>query len=153
MGRHDARHGQHAVVEGRHCVAAHFYGQDGDMTQGFFFRPLATFRGLKAVPLVALSFNSLFPSLVVRPGGLTLRVIRRHDFAFADIAEIDVTRWLTYRIEIIPRHGIWIFSANVLNRREAVRILLALQQQNAPLSARTAQFTRDDGSTPTNRGL
>ena len=68
-------------------------------------RPVATFRGLRHVPLVALSHNSLFPSLEIWADGVALRIIRRHRLRFEDIEAVDL-RWSTDRALDLHLHGL-----------------------------------------------
>jgi hypothetical protein len=46
------------------------------------FRPLATFSGLRNIPLISTSHNSIYPSLTVTTENVTLVVIRSHHFAW-----------------------------------------------------------------------
>lgn len=93
------------------------------MAADFTVRPLATFRGLRHVPLVALSHNSLFPSLTIEAGGVTLRIIRRNHLSFEDIEAVDLGRRLAHQITFLPRNGPWTFSANFLDRAAVRRVL------------------------------
>jgi len=97
------------------------------------FRPLATFSGLRRVPLIATSNNSLYPSLTVKPTGVTIVVVRTHDFAFGEIETIEA-RWLfDHMITIRPRDGWRTFSATFFGRPAAAEALRALQDAGARL--------------------
>lgn len=110
------------------------------MASDLTVRPIATFRGLRHVPLVALSHNSLFPSLEIGAGGVTLRIIRRHHLRFEDIEAVDLSRRLAHQITLIPRKGPWTFSANFLDRATARRVLAALDTTNVTLTQRARDF-------------
>jgi hypothetical protein len=99
------------------------------------FRPVATFSGLRNVPLVATSFNSLYPSLTVKPGGLTIVVVRTHDFAFDEIETIEAAWRFGHMVTIVPKEGWRTFSANFYGRPAAAKALAALRDRGAPLSA------------------
>ena len=64
---------------------------------------MATFRGLRQAPLIAVSRNSLFPSLDIGDGELAIRVIGRRGLAFAEIEEVDLRPRLAHQVTIIPR--------------------------------------------------
>lgn len=114
------------------------------MTSDLTVRPVATFRGLRHVPLVALSHNSLFPSLEIGADGVALRIIRRHRLRFEDIEAVDLRWRLAHQITFIPRKGPWTFSANFLDRTTARRVLAALDTGNVTLTQRARDFLQDD---------
>jgi len=95
--------------------------------------PLATFSSLQRLPLVALSHNSLFPSLVIGPQAATIRVLRRHVLAYDDLAPIRLTHRLGYRLTFAPRQGWRAFTASFASREEVARALAALVDFGAPV--------------------
>ncbi len=98
------------------------------------FTPMATFTGLTRVPFVALSHNSLFPSLTVGSESVTIRVVRRRELRFDALATIR-TRWLLGQIvDFVPRQGVRSTGA-VFRKPEAVKVLAALHARGAPLDA------------------
>lgn len=99
------------------------------------FRPLATFSGVRNAPLLATSHNSLYPSLTVRPSGLTIVVFRTHDFAFDAIERIEARWRFGHMITIVPKAGWRTFSANFYGRPAAAEALRALREAGAPLAA------------------
>jgi len=94
--------------------------------------PLATFSGIRHVPLLVVTRNSLFPSLTVEPDGVRIRVIRLHDLKFDEVECITLRKRLAHQLTIIPRRGIWIYSANLL-AENAAGVVTLLQQHGAPL--------------------
>lgn len=105
-------------------------------------RPLATFRGLRHVPLLALSHNSLFPSLAIGADGVILRIVRRHHLRFEDIEAVDLSWRLAHQVTFVPQQGPWTFSANFLDRGMVLRVLAALDSGNAPLTLLAQSFLR-----------
>jgi hypothetical protein len=104
------------------------------------FRPLATFSGIRNVPFIATSHNSIYPSLTVKQGALTIVVVRTHVFAFDEIEPIDA-RWLFgHMITIRPRQGWRNFSATFYGRPAAAEALRALQQAGAPLAPTAVEW-------------
>ncbi|MDP2358168.1 MAG: hypothetical protein Q8M31_19190 [Beijerinckiaceae bacterium] len=98
------------------------------------FRPLATFSGLRQVPLIATSHNSIYPSLTVTFEGVTLVVVRAHRFAWSEIEAINA-RWLFgHMITIVPKGGWRTFSATFYGRPAAANAVRALQAAGAPLA-------------------
>ncbi len=57
------------------------------------FRPMATFSGIRRIPLLALTHNSLYPSVTVQATGAAIVVVRTHVFTFDEIEAIEA-RWL-----------------------------------------------------------
>lgn len=99
----------------------------------FEVRPMATFSGLRGVPLLALSHNSLFPALRIGPRGVVIRVIRHHEFAYDEIETIALTRMLGFQVTFVPRAGLRTFTAGFAGEAAARPVLAALQRHGAPL--------------------
>ena len=95
---------------------------------------MATFSGLRGVPLLALSHNSLFPALTIGPLGIAIRVIRIHEFAYDEIETIAVKRMLGVHITFVPRTGPRTFTAGFARSTAARQVLAALQRRDAPLA-------------------
>ncbi|MEZ5764025.1 MAG: hypothetical protein R3D69_07045 [Xanthobacteraceae bacterium] len=89
------------------------------MPADLHFTPNATFSGLRGVPLIALSRNSLYPTLTIGADSLTIRVVRRHRLAFREIRKVGVGWQLAWQLIIIPERGWRSFSANFLSARAA----------------------------------
>lgn len=104
------------------------------------FHPTATFRGLRHVPLFALSHNSLCPVLEMDGDALVIRIIRRHVFRLADIACVDVRWRLAHQVTLVPRKGPWTFSANFFDETAALAFVAALQESGLPLTAQAQGF-------------
>jgi hypothetical protein len=100
----------------------------------FTIRPLATFSGLRGVPILATSHNSLFPSLSIGPEGLVIRVIRWHRFAADEIEAISLRKFLGYQITFVPRTGIRTFTVAFAGKADTVRTLTALQSHAGALA-------------------
>jgi hypothetical protein len=113
---------------------------------------MATFSGVRRVPFLALSRNSLFPSLVVRQDSLCIRIIRRHDIAFEDIAKIALSRPLAHQITIVPKRGLLSFSANFFSADAMAELLAALHKRGAPLDGRALDALQQRAA-PANGGL
>lgn len=103
-------------------------------------RPAAAFRGLRYLPLIAVSHNSLYPSLKIGAGGVTLRVIRRHHLRFEEIEAVDLRWRLAHQVTIIPKKGPWTLCANFLDRVAAQSVLGALDAGDVALSPRARAF-------------
>lgn len=116
------------------------------MTMARQFQPSATFRGLRHVPLVALSRNSLYPALHMDGASVVIRVIRRHALAIDDLAAVDVRWRLAHQVTLVPRKGPWTFSANFFDRVAAFSFLAALEERGAPLTVRARAFL--EGTAP-----
>jgi hypothetical protein len=118
------------------------------MIEDLHFSPIATFSGLRGVPLVALSRNSLYPDLVVGSDSVTIRVIRRHRLLFSHIREVAVRWRLAHQLTFVPRRGLRTFSANFISKTETLRAVTALQQRGVALDAATAGFVRAEAAPP-----
>jgi hypothetical protein len=53
------------------------------------FYPSATFRGLRHVPFIAISRNSLYPALEMDEEAIFIGVVRRHALPLSEIAMVD----------------------------------------------------------------
>lgn len=95
--------------------------------------PLTTFSGLKRLPLVALSHNSLFPSLVIGPQAVTVRVLRQHVLAYDDLAPIRLSHRLGYRLTFAPLRGWLDFTASFASREKAAKAVAVLVDFGAPV--------------------
>lgn len=104
------------------------------------FHPVATFCGLRYVPLVALSRNSLYPALHMDASTITIRVIRRHVLAIADLAAVDVRRRLAHQVTLVPRKGPWTFSANFLDKAAALSLVTALDERGVTMTPQAQDF-------------
>ncbi|PWR19571.1 hypothetical protein [Zavarzinia compransoris] len=97
------------------------------------FHPLATFSGIKGVPLLALTRNSLNPLLSVEGDQVEIRVFRRLRLGIADLARVTTSRAIGQLVTLVPKAGFRSFSANFADRGEAVRLLCTLDGLGAPL--------------------
>lgn len=88
------------------------------------FTPLATFSGLKRVPFLAVSRNSLMASLVIGQDALAIRVIRLHVLRFEDIEAVSCGQRLGVSIQFSPKRGIRTFSANFRSKDPAAKTVL-----------------------------
>jgi len=100
---------------------------------GFDTRPIATFSGLRGVPLLALSHNALFPALRILPHGIRIRVIRAHELAYDDLATVDFAQRLGWQVTFVPRQGLRTFTAVFAGRNAAVVTLAMLHRNGGPL--------------------
>lgn len=108
-------------------------GGTGDVA----FTPMATFTGVRRVPLVAIWHNSLCPSLTVGPDAVTLRVHRTHVLPFAELDHIAVRRLLGWQFTFVPRRGLITYTAGFF-RADAARLAGLLRARGAPLPAAQA---------------
>lgn len=105
---------------------------------------MATFRGLRHVPMVALSHNSLYPSVLIDEGGIMIRVVRRHYIAFEAIEALDYRRRLAHQVTITPRKRPWTFSANFIDRHDARQLLAAVADRSVSLTTNAQHFLAVD---------
>lgn len=96
------------------------------------FHPLATFSGLKSVPLLAVTYNGLVPRLSLDEGAVVMRIFRSGRIAIADLDKVTVTKGMGLMVSLYPKAGWRSFSANFA-RAEAIRFLQALRAAGAPL--------------------
>lgn len=98
------------------------------------FRPLAAFSGVKNVPLLATSHNSIYPALTVDDSGVTIVVVRTHRFTWDEIETIEAGWMFGHMITLVPRDGWRTFSATFYGRPAAAQALRALDAAGAPLA-------------------
>ena len=102
---------------------------------GLVVQPLATFRGIRHVPLLAASRNSLFPSLEIGADAVRIRVVGSQLLRYAELEAVQLRRGLGHRLLFVPKTGIWTFSATFAGAGDAMRALAALRAGGAPLDA------------------
>lgn len=122
------------------------------MSADLHFTPIATFSGLRGVPLIALSRNSLYPTLTIGADSLTIRVVRRHRLALRDIRKVGFGWRLAHQLTIIPERGWRSFSANFLSARAAACALEALRLRGVALDGAAIDFLEANLSPPRIRG-
>ena len=110
------------------------------------FHPVATFRGLRHVPIVALSRNSLCPPLGIDDTAVTIRVIRHHTLPVSGIATVDVRWRLAHQVTLVPRRGPWTFSANFFDKAGAISFVKALEERGVPITMNARRFL--EGAAP-----
>jgi hypothetical protein len=120
------------------------------MSADLHFTPIATFSGLRGVPLIALSRNWLYPALTIGADSLTIRVVRRHRLAFRDIRKVGFGWLLAWQLTIIPERGWRSFSAN---SPAAACALKALRLRGVALDGAAIDFPGGGPLTPTNTGV
>lgn len=101
---------------------------------------MATFRGLRGVPIVALTRNSLYPSVSIGDDHLVIRVIGARRLSLDAIESVGVAQRLAYQVTLQPRKGPWNFSANFATRAAATHLLQALAARGVPLAASASAF-------------
>ena len=113
------------------------------MVNNLNFRPVSSFRGLRKVPLVALSFNSIFPELTLSEEGVAFRIISRHFLPFAEIDTVDTAWRFAHQVTIIPRKGPWTFSFNYFEQNSPKALLRELEKRGVPLTPKARHFSRE----------
>jgi hypothetical protein len=103
--------------------------------------PGASYSRLRSLPLLALSHNSIFPSLAIGPLGVTIRVVRRHSFAYDDLAGIHFDPRLGYRLTFEPRLGWREFTVIFTSRESAATAVSALVDFGAPVDPKALVLT------------
>lgn len=110
------------------------------------FSPSATFRGLRYVPFIALSRNSLYPALDMDEQAIVIRVIGRRVLPFSDIATVDVRWRLAHQVTLVPRKGPWTFSANFFDKAAALCLVRALAERGVALTAQARSALDGDAT-------
>lgn len=104
------------------------------------FYPSATFRGLRHVPFIAISRNSLYPALEMDEDAIFIRVVRRHALPLSEIAMVDVRWRLAHQVTLVPQKGPWTLSANFFDKAGAVAVLTVLGESGVPLTAKALSY-------------
>jgi hypothetical protein len=98
------------------------------------FTPLASFSGLRGVPLLALSHNSLFPALTLDAEGVTVKVLRSHRLRYDALASIELDRRLGRKLTFVPKQGWRDFTVSFAGPDMLRAVIEALLRFGAPLS-------------------
>lgn len=90
------------------------------------FVPIASFVGVRGVPLLALWRNGLNPSVTVTEDAVSIRCFGAHVLALSDLDQIDL-RWIAgWRFRFQPKGGLFTYSA-VFLQQEGARLARALE--------------------------
>lgn len=97
----------------------------------------AAFAGIKGFPWwFAIATNNANPSLHIFPSGIRYRMIRKHERAYAEIAQIDIrTAWKTVNIDLQFHGELLTFAVNV-GTESAAREALVLFPATVPMTSR-----------------
>lgn len=114
------------------------------MSNELNLRPFASFRGLRNVPMVALSHNSIRPHLSLTSEGIDFRVIRKHFLTYRDLEAVTYGWALSHQITLIPKHGPWTYAFNYFRKEQPMMLLTQLQQQGVSLTPLALNFLVKD---------
>lgn len=106
----------------------------GEQMEALKFTPLASFSGLRGVPLLALSHNALFPALTLDAEGVTVRVLRWHRLRYDELAVIALDRRLGRKLTFVPKRGWRDFTVSFAGPDMLRAAIAALRRFEAPLS-------------------
>lgn len=96
---------------------------------------LATFVGLRGVPLLSLGHNSLRPIFRLYPDAIETRVYRKRRRPYSEIERVHVvTAPWTRNVEIDWRGSVLTFAANVRQEPWRRAVLRFLADRGAPLT-------------------
>ena len=109
------------------------------------FTPMASFVGLRGVPLVALWGNSLNPSVTVADDALSIRCFGTHVLPFSELDRVQLRKLAGWRFQFLPRNGLFTYSAMFL-QQEGARLARALEGRAAVGPEQTLQ--RLNGASP-----
>ena len=99
----------------------------------------AAFSGLKGMPLVALSHNSIAPLLRLSADSIEFRVIIQRKKSYMDIERVDAAQgFATQNLAIIWKDSAFAFVGNLGDADNLRTVLQFLQKRGVPLG-KTAQ--------------
>jgi hypothetical protein len=106
--------------------------------------PIGTFAVLRWWPAIAVSYNTLFPKLVIGQEGIMLRVLRTVRFSWDEVQEIGVAFALRRGIIIKPNSGIVIYAVSFGAEKDLRAVVLRLKEVGAPLSRKALAFSNGE---------
>lgn len=96
---------------------------------------LASFTGLRGVPLLSLSRNSINPALHLHPDRVVYRVVGRRTKPLANIRQVTVmTAPFTRNVDFEFLDSMFSFTANVKDDAWRLWLLRQLQERGVPLA-------------------
>ena len=102
---------------------------------GFQIPLLASFTGIKVIPLVALSHNSLSPALTVYEDSLKYKVLKEKVVPYSEIYEVDILDTVgTKNIRILFKNSPFTFSGNLFHKDNLLELLKFFKRRNLKLS-------------------
>ena len=112
---------------------------------GFDVPLRAAFTVFRAMPLIGVSTNSASPRLTLFPDRVEYKVISRGAKRYDELASVDARQSLgTQNVILIPRGGMFAFSANVGEEGRLLALLDFFARRGVALAAR-AQTLRQRG--------
>jgi hypothetical protein len=102
---------------------------------GFQVPLLASFTGIKRIPLVALSHNSLSPALTIYEDSLKYKVFKEKIVPYSEIYEVDILDTIgTKNVEIVFKNSFFTFSGNLFDKDNLLEVLKFFKRKNVNLS-------------------
>jgi hypothetical protein len=100
------------------------------------FTPIASFVGLRGVPLLSIWSNSFNPLVSIVGDCLSIRSFGAHVIPLADIERIRLRKLAGWQFTILPRKGPFTYSATFL-QQEGLRLARALEGRAEIVPAET----------------
>ena len=110
-------------------------------SDGFKIPLRVAFTGLKGLPLIALSKNSIAPLLMVYADGVQFRVFIQRKKGFADIERVDAVQgFLTQNVIIIWKDSAFAFVGNLDDVDNLRALLQFFQRRGVPLGEKAQRL-------------
>jgi len=108
---------------------------------GFQIPLLASFTGIKLIPLVALSHNSLSPALTIYEDSLKYKVLKEKVVPYSDIYEVDILDTVgTKNIRVVFKNSSFTFSGNLFHKDNLLELLKFFERKNVKLSPSAIRY-------------
>lgn len=108
---------------------------------GFQVPLIASFTGIKRIPLVALSHNSISPALTIYEDSFKYKVFKEKIAPYSEIYEVDILDTLgTKNIKIVFKNSFFTFSGNLFNKDNLLEVLKFFKRKNVNLSSSANRY-------------
>ncbi len=114
---------------------------DNIPAEGYSVPIIASFRGFKNVPLVALAYNNLSPKLIIYPDHIQFKVVFTFTKKYNEISNISIFRTIgTENIIFLFKDSKLTFSANLADRKALKTLVIFLKNKDLKTDSKTEDF-------------
>lgn len=106
-----------------------------NLNKGFKVPIMASFTGIKNIPILALGYNNGSPKLMLYTDHLECKVILNKTVKYKDIENVDFTDfWLTKAVILNFKNKRLDFAANLYKKENLVELIKFFDKKKIPLS-------------------
>ena len=110
-------------------------------SNGFQVPLLASFTGIKQIPLVAISHNNISPVLIIYEDSIKYKVIKKKSMPYSEIYEVNILDTIgTKNVQIVFKNSFFTFSGNLFDKDNLLEVLKFFKRKNVNLSPSAKKY-------------